>query len=177
MALENNEGSAEKRVPLGTSKTPNVQKIAILGADSIHIGYSLADHVVHTLTETLPSPTYVLISDAASNPKVYKDAFLSEETRPSSFRLLSYEVPATKHLKSRFLKADIEDWLLETACTRDTVLLAYGGEALGEMVGFVAATYMRGIRYCQVPTSLLAMIDTAVGGKVSALRLGFRKVR
>jgi len=55
--------------------------------------------------------------------------------------------------------------LLESACGRDTCLIALGGGVVGDLAGFVAATYMRGIPVVQVPTSLLAMVDAAVGGK------------
>lgn len=65
------------------------------------------------------------------------------------------------------MKAELEDFMLEHRCTRDTVVLALGGGVVGDLVGFVSANFMRGVRYCQIPTTLLAMVDSAVGGKVS----------
>ena len=50
-------------------------------------------------------------------------------------------------------------------CDRDTVVVALGGGVTGDMAGFAAASFMRGVRYVQVPTSLLAMVDSSVGGK------------
>ncbi len=55
--------------------------------------------------------------------------------------------------------------LLDLHCDRSTVLIALGGGVVGDVAGFVAATFMRGIKYIQVPTTLLAMIDSAIGGK------------
>ena len=67
--------------------------------------------------------------------------------------------------KTRETWAAISDALLERHCGRDTTLVALGGGVVGDVVGFVAATYMRGIPFVQVPTTLLAMVDASVGGK------------
>lgn len=61
----------------------------------------------------------------------------------------------------------IFDYLLEHACDRKTVLYALGGGVVGDMTGFAAACYMRGVPYVQVPTTLLAQVDSSVGGKTA----------
>ncbi|MBR3719251.1 MAG: 3-dehydroquinate synthase [Firmicutes bacterium] len=63
--------------------------------------------------------------------------------------------------------AQILSFLAEQHLTRDDVLVALGGGVTGDMAGFAAATYLRGIRYVQVPTTLLAMVDSSVGGKTA----------
>ena len=61
----------------------------------------------------------------------------------------------------------IFDALLEHGCDRKTVLFALGGGVVGDMAGFAAASYMRGVPFVQVPTTLLAQVDSSVGGKTA----------
>lgn len=67
--------------------------------------------------------------------------------------------------KTRKIKQDIEDKILEKNLGRDTVIIAFGGGVIGDLSGFIASTYNRGVTFIQVPTSLLAMVDSSVGGK------------
>ncbi len=59
----------------------------------------------------------------------------------------------------------IYDALLEQRCERSTTLIALGGGVIGDLAGFAAATYQRGVPFVQVPTTLLAQVDSSVGGK------------
>jgi 3-dehydroquinate synthase len=67
--------------------------------------------------------------------------------------------------KTRETWAEITDVLMSRRYGRDTTLVALGGGVVGDLVGFVAATYMRGVPVLQVPTTLLAMVDASIGGK------------
>lgn len=67
--------------------------------------------------------------------------------------------------KTRETKQQLEDDLLQLQCGRDTCLLALGGGLVSDLVGFVAATYCRGIPVIYLPTTLLAMVDASIGGK------------
>jgi pentafunctional AROM polypeptide len=149
-----------------------VEKVSILGSKTIHVGYGIQDHIVRETIANEVSSTYVIITDtnmAQTIPfKKLVESFsdnLAKE-RPNS-RLLKYFVSPGENNKNRETKAAIEDFLLCEGCTRDTVILAVGGGVIGDMIGFVAATFMRGVRVIQVPTSLLAMVDSSVGGKTA----------
>jgi 3-dehydroquinate synthase len=76
-----------------------------------------------------------------------------------------FTFPAGEWNKSRESWSSLTDQLLRRRFDRDTVIVAVGGGVAGDLVGFVAATYLRGVRYVQVPTTLLAMVDSSVGGK------------
>ena len=73
--------------------------------------------------------------------------------------------PAGEQSKTRDTWAHLTDGLLERGYGRDSGIIALGGGVTGDLAGFVAATYMRGLPYLQVPTTLLAMLDASVGGK------------
>jgi len=74
-------------------------------------------------------------------------------------------VPAGEESKSLAILARIYDWLVEQDAERSDVIIALGGGMIGDLAGFAAATYQRGVPLVQVPTSLLAQVDAAIGGK------------
>ena len=75
--------------------------------------------------------------------------------------------PPGEQEKTRERWAWLTDELLARGCGRDTVLVALGGGVVGDLAGFTAATYLRGVPVVQVPTTLLAMVDASVGGKTA----------
>ena len=153
---------------------PEPTRISILGQESIVADFGIwRNYVAKDLISGCPSTTYVLITDTNIG-SIYTPGFQKsfEEAAAAvspSPRLLVYYAPPGEVSKSRQTKADIEDWLLSQSppCGRDTVVIALGGGVIGDLTGFVAATYMRGVRYVQVPTTLLAMVDSSIGGKTA----------
>lgn len=156
-----------------------IEKVSILGAETIHCGFHLIPYIVETVLSTLSSSTYVLFTDSHLSVlylAAFEEAFatsiaeIPEESRP---RWISRVIAPGEQSKSRETKAALEDFMLSHRCTRDTVVLALGGGVVGDLVGFVSANFMRGVRYCQIPTTLLAMVDSAVGGKVRSYQDAF----
>ena len=82
-------------------------------------------------------------------------------------RVQVIELPDGEAHKNWHSLNQIFDGLLGAACDRQTILFALGGGVIGDMTGFAAACYMRGVPYVQVPTTLLALVDSSVGGKTA----------
>jgi len=150
----------------------DLQKVPILGKETIHVGFKLWEHIVTDLLANLPSSTYVIITDTNVGPLYSPRLENAFQQAPGgsdgpAFRLLSYRVSPGESSKTRDTKALLEDFMLRNECTRDTVIIAMGGGVIGDMIGFVAATFMRGVRFVQLPTTLLAMVDSSIGGKTA----------
>ncbi|KAG9286466.1 hypothetical protein G9A89_014632 [Geosiphon pyriformis] len=160
-----------------TTPEPDVVKVSVLGSESIILGFHLTDYMIKEILRKVPSSTYVIITDTniaslhlnrvTSRFNTMCEALFLARILSSQPRLITYIVSPGEQSKSRETKAQIEDYLLEQACTRDTCIIAMGGGVIGDLSGFVAATYMRGIPYIQIPTTLLAMVDSSIGGKAA----------
>lgn len=81
------------------------------------------------------------------------------------FKIKTLEVPRGERYKNLKVVSRLYDELVKYSAHRDSLIIALGGGVIGDLAGFVAATYMRGINYIQVPTTLLAQVDAAIGGK------------
>ncbi|MBI5755372.1 MAG: 3-dehydroquinate synthase [Nitrospirae bacterium] len=81
------------------------------------------------------------------------------------FSITTIELPAGERYKTLRSVGKIYDILIEKKFERDSFIIALGGGVIGDIAGFAAATYLRGIPYIQVPTSLVAQVDSSVGGK------------
>jgi pentafunctional AROM polypeptide len=157
-----------------TNGTAKEVRVSLLGKESIIINFGLwLNFVALDLLTNLESSTYVLITDtnlAALYVEDFQRSFENAAKKSEkSSRLLVHQIPPGESSKSRQTKDDIEDWLLSQSppCGRDTIVIALGGGVVGDLTGFVAATYMRGVRFVQVPTTLLAMVDSSIGGKTA----------
>ena len=102
-----------------------------------------------------------------SNPTVY-DLYgktVSESLKASGYDLIEVLLPDGEEYKSLASTEKIYEALLKAKLDRKSALIALGGGVIGDITGFAAATYMRGIDFIQIPTTLLAQVDSSVGGK------------
>ena len=145
-----------------------MQKVSILCKETIFVGSNLCNQIVKQVFEYKNFSAIIIVCDenvAALHLETLVKSF--KAVVHQNYKLLTFVCPPGEIHKNRVQKAKIEDFMLSNACTRDSCLIALGGGVVGDMVGFVAANFMRGIPVVQVPTTLLAMVDSAVGGKTA----------
>lgn len=132
-----------------------------VGSYDVHVGMGLLDRAAALIRTAAPAHRYAIISDENVAPLYaarVRDALGAAQTE-------LFTIPAGESEKTRERWAQLTDALLGAGFGRDTTILALGGGVVGDLAGFVAATYMRGIPFVQLPTTLLAMIDASIGGK------------
>ncbi len=140
------------QVPLGTRSYP------------ILIGNALLARVGEECRRLELGPRCAVISDTCVAP-TYAEPTLTA-LRAVGFDPLLITVPAGENAKRLGTVAECYDRLAAHRIERKSFVVALGGGVVGDLAGFVAATYLRGIDFVQVPTTLLAQVDSSVGGKV-----------
>lgn len=131
----------------------------------IHIGSGVLEQLgtqVHALTAGRKA-------FLVSHPSLYKlyAAPLEDSLRAAGFQVTACLVPEGERSKTLLSASRLFTRLAQGGADRHSVVCALGGGVIGDLAGFVAATYMRGIPLVQIPTSLLAMVDSSVGGKTA----------
>ena len=95
--------------------------------------------------------------------KFYKKHF---ESLKQYFKIFVYILESGHDNKNIYSIIKIYDFLVENDCNKNSVILSYGGESVGDVSGFAASTYMYGVRFINVPTTFLSQVDSSIGGKV-----------
>jgi 3-dehydroquinate synthase len=156
--------SATTRPTAATSAPPAVDPppidLAAIGSSAVLTPGSLV-RLGALARAAAPAYRYVIITDDHVGP-LYADQAVASF---GGDRVDVLTITAGEHSKTRASWAALTDDLLAIGCGRDTCVIALGGGVIGDLAGFVAATFMRGVPVVQVPTTLVAMIDAAIGGK------------
>ena len=140
--------------------------VNIPGAEyPIHIGAGILDECLPDVVRGI-AREQVLIVTNETLARLYPQR-LQGALAGLGLRLDTCVLPDGERFKTPEMLGRIYDRLLAGGANRGTLLLAFGGGVVGDMTGFAAATFMRGIPYIQVPTTLLAHVDSSVGGKTA----------
>jgi 3-dehydroquinate synthase len=130
----------------------------------VFVGYGLLDKLGEKMKQADLSGTANIISD--ENVFSLYGSKVEGILKNASFVVNSFVVPPGEETKSMGYAIKIYDFLVEHRAERDDVIIVLGGGMVGDLAGFVAATFLRGMPWIQVPTSLVAMVDASIGGKV-----------
>jgi 3-dehydroquinate synthase len=130
----------------------------------VFVGYGLLDKLGEKMKKATLSGTATVMSD--ENVFSLYGSKVEGILKDAGFAVNSFVVPPGEETKSMGYAIKIYDFLVEHRAERDDIIIALGGGMVGDLAGFVAATFLRGMLWIQVPTSLIAMVDASIGGKV-----------
>jgi len=129
----------------------------------IYVGSGLHQHLFQHIKTHCPASQYVLITDTNVQP-LYESLLAQARAELHAAVLV---IPAGEIFKTRQLKKEVENFMLERNCDRKACVIALGGGVVGDLAGYVAATYLRGVGLIMIPTTLLSMADSSIGGKTA----------
>ena len=132
---------------------------------SVQVGCDILDHISDFLSLKGVDQKAVIISDSTVWP-LYGQK-ITNQLLTVGFDVSSYVFPAGEAQKCATTYLSVTEHLASIHFTRSDLLIALGGGVVGDLTGFVAATFLRGVSYIQIPTTLLAMVDSSVGGKTA----------
>ena len=138
----------------------------------ILIGTDLLDQTGTYMRECIDPCKICVITDSTVN-RLYAERVISS-LQKSGYQTSYIVFPAGEHSKNLETYKNILEALAEDGLSRSDALVALGGGVVGDLTGFAASTYLRGIRYMQIPTTYLAAVDSSVGGK-TGLNLNYGK--
>lgn len=141
---------------------------------NIHIGSGIIETAGDIISKFGKGYKIALVTD--SNVNLIHGKRMVSIIEKSGFSVVVIEVPAGESSKSLAMLQYIYEQLILNNFTRKDLLIAFGGGVIGDLAGFAASTYMRGIKFIQIPTTLLAQIDSSVGGKVAVNLKGAKNI-
>lgn len=129
----------------------------------IYIGEGLIFRVAELLPDSVTGRTVFIITDKNVEPYAKNIETIMQDNRARHVHMMTLE--AGEATKSFANVQKVSEWMLENNLNRNSYVLAIGGGVIGDLGGFCASIAMRGVSYIQIPTSLLAQVDSSVGGK------------
>ena len=129
------------------------------------IGNGLLDQT-GALTARIVAPCKAAVITDSTVDALYGDR-VCRSMEEAGFEVIRFVFPAGECSKNLTVFGQALNFLAENRISRSDLIVALGGGVVGDLAGFVAAVYLRGIRYVQIPTTLLAAVDSSVGGKTA----------
>ncbi|MCC8074292.1 MAG: 3-dehydroquinate synthase [Clostridiales bacterium] len=144
-----------------------MQKLTVKVSDEydILIERGLISKSGELVKSVLPAKKITLVSDT-NVYKIYGD-LVKNSLENAGYTVFTYIYQAGEESKTTSVAVDIVEFMAQNGLTREDGVVALGGGVCGDMAGFAAAIYLRGIKFVQIPTSLLAQVDSSVGGKTA----------
>ena len=131
----------------------------------IRIGFKIIDRIALIIAKNNKAIRYVLITDDCVGSLYARQ--MMDSLKDVGLNINYIDFPAGESSKNINTVMDIVGRLLELGADRGTMLIALGGGVVGDLVGFIASIYMRGIPYIQIPTTLIGQVDSSIGGKTA----------
>ena len=131
----------------------------------VKIGAGLLEMLGTECAKVCKAGKAAIVSD--SNVWPIYGAAAESSLKDAGMEVVHFVFPAGEESKNGSVYLELLNFLAQNGMTRSDCLIALGGGVVGDMTGFAAATYLRGIAYVQVPTTLLAAVDSSVGGKTA----------
>lgn len=132
---------------------------------NIYIGNDLLSDIGERIKNELGVCSAAVITDDNVNT-LYADKVI-DSLKKAGFRTVKFVFPHGEESKNIAVYSEILNFLAENHITRTDMLISLGGGIPGDMGGFAAATFLRGIKFVQIPTTLLSAVDSSVGGKTA----------
>ena len=143
----------------------NTIRVSTSKSYDVIIGSNLLKELGQYITAFKKCTKVAIISDSTVWPLYGK--IVTDSLDASNIPSCSYVFPAGEASKNGETYLAILNFLAENRITRSDMIIALGGGVVGDITGFASATYLRGVGYIQIPTTLLAMVDSSVGGKTA----------
>lgn len=161
----------EREIQMNNSITIRQDETPIYNI-SLEKGYTAVKEVLETICSD--SKRVCIVTDTTVG-KYYLDT-LTDALRPFVNCVESFVFSAGEDSKNLTVVSELYEKLIKSHFDRKDLLIALGGGVVGDLTGFCAATYLRGIRFVQMPTSLLAMVDSSIGGKTGVDFMAYKNM-
>ena len=132
---------------------------------NVYIGAGLIDEAGKIIRDTAGGSKACIITD--SNVDKFYSEKVTKQLEDNGYEVLKFVFPAGEESKHLGTLAEILSFMAQNHLSRKDIAVALGGGVVGDITGFSAACYMRGIKFVQIPTTVLAAVDSSVGGKTA----------